>query len=163
MPIYEFLCPECNTIFKFFSRIVNTHGRPSCPKCRKDILERQVSLFATSRGKSESDDPMDDLPIDETKMEHAMQKLMGEAENLNEEDPRQAARLMQKLSSMTGLQYSDSIQEALSRMEAGEDPEQIEAQMGDALEGEEPFILPGKKGSGAGRTPPTYDDTLYEM
>ncbi len=162
MPIYEFLCPECNTIFKFFSRTVSTEKRPSCPHCKKNILERQISLFATTSGKSESEDSMDNFPIDETKMEHAMQKLMGEAENINEDDPRQAAKLMQKLSSMTGLQYSDSIKEALSRMEAGEDPEQIEAQMGDALEGEEPFVLPGKKG-GSGRKPPRYDDTLYEM
>ncbi len=163
MPIYEFLCPECNTIFKFFSRTVNTGTCPSCPKCNKDILERQVSLFATTSGKSESDDPMDNLPVDETKMEHTMQQLAGEAENMNEDDPRQAAKLMQKLSSMTGLQYNDTIQEALSRMEAGEDPDQIESQMGDELGDEEPFILPGKKGGRKNSNPPVCDDTLYEM
>jgi putative FmdB family regulatory protein len=163
MPIYEFFCSDCNTIFKFLSRSVNTDKKPSCPKCRKDILERRVSLFAAPGGAKESDDPMDNLPIDESKMESAMEKLAGEAENINEEDPRQAARLMQKFSDMTGLKYNDSIQEVLSRMEAGEDMENIESQMGDALDGEEPFIMPGKKGSSAARKPPHYDDTLYEM
>ena len=24
MPIYEFYCPDCNTLFNFFSRTINT-------------------------------------------------------------------------------------------------------------------------------------------
>ncbi len=163
MPIYEFFCFECNTVFKFLSRSVNTEKKPSCPRCKKDILERQVSVFATPGGAKESDDPMENLPVDESKMESAMEKLVGEAENINEEDPRQAARLMQKFSAMTGLKYNDSIEEALSRMEAGEDMENIESQMGDSLDGEDPFIVQGKKGGSAARKPPQYDDTLYEM
>ena len=165
MPIYEFLCPDCNTIFKFFSRSINTESTPGCPKCKKDILEKQISLFATTSGKSEDsggDDPMENFPVDETKMAHAMEKLMGEAEGMNEEDPRQAAKLMQRLSDMTGLKYNDTIQEALSRMEAGEDPDTIEAQMSDAFDDENPFVMPGKKG-GKGTLPLRYDDTLYEM
>lgn len=164
MPIYEFYCSDCNTIFNFFSRKVNTEKRPPCPKCKKDILQRKASLFATTSSKSESDDPMDNLPIDESKMGDAMQKLMGEAEKLNEDDPRQAARLMQKFSDMTGLKFKDNFQEALGRMEAGEDPEQIEAQMGDMMGDDEmPFELPGKKGGTTTQTPPKHDDTLYEM
>ena len=163
MPIYEFFCPDCNTVFKFLSRSINTNKKPLCPKCEKDILEKQVSLFAALGGAKESDDPMENLPIDETKMMGAMEKLVGEAEGINEEDPRQAAKLMQKFSDMTGLKYNDSIQEALGRMEAGEDMENIEAQMGDALDGEEPFIVPGKKGGGTKKKPRQYDDTLYEM
>lgn len=166
MPIYEFLCPDCNTIYKFFSRTVNTEKRPSCPGCNKDTLQRRMSLFATiSGGKSDSSDEgggMGDLPIDESKMANAMEKLAGEAQNLNEDDPRAAAKLMQKLSSMTGLKYNDSIQEALARMEAGEDPDQIEAQMGDSMgEDDNPFIAPGKKNTNTKRV--SYDDNLYEM
>ena len=164
MPIYEFYCSQCNTIFNFFSRTVNTEKRPPCPKCKKDILQRKASLFATTSSKSEPDNPMDKLPIDESKMGNAMQKLMGEAENINEDDPRQAARLMQKFSDMTGLRLKDNFQEALSRMEAGEDPEQIEAGLGDALDDDDlPFDLPGKKSSGTSHTPPKHDDTLYDM
>jgi len=164
MPIYEFYCAECNTIFNFFSRTINTQKRPPCPKCRKDILERKVSMFSALSGKAKSGDSMDDLPIDESKVESAMQKLMGEAENLNEDDPRQAAKLMQKFSDATGLKFKDTIQDALARMEAGEDPEQIEAQMGDAMEGDEmPFELPGKKSGAASRRKPELDNTLYEM
>ena len=90
MPIYEFYCDECNTIFSFFSKTINTDKIPHCPKCKTKPLERRMSSFAfTGRAKEEGD--MDDLPIDEGKMERAMQMLAGEAENINEEDPRQAA------------------------------------------------------------------------
>jgi hypothetical protein len=55
--------------------------------------------------------------------------------------------------------------EALRRMEKGEDPDQIEAEMGDLLEGEDPFMLPGKRGAKkAGKRPaPLRDDTLYDL
>lgn len=107
---------------------------------------------------------MDDLPFDESKMEQAMQMLAGEAENINENDPRQAADLMRKLTNMTGMELGPGMQEALRRMESGEDPEQIESEMGDILGEEEPFLLSGKKGRAAGKqTAPIRDDTLYDL
>jgi hypothetical protein len=54
--------------------------------------------------------------------------------------------------------------EALRRMEQGEDPDQIEAEMGDLLEGEDPFQMGGKKGARGGRRPPPRrDETLYDL
>jgi putative FmdB family regulatory protein len=173
MPFYEFYCPSCNTIFTFFSRRVNTEKIPDCPKCHAGKLNRQVSLFAVT-GKSKKGDAedsggkgMEDLPINEEKMTKAMEALAGEAGHLSEDDPRQAANLMRKLSDMTGLRYGDKMNEALSRMEAGEDPEAIEAEMGDALGSEDPFVIPEKKE--AAKTPsaqksrPIRDETVYEL
>ena len=164
MPIYEFYCEDCNTIFNFFSKSVNTRKKPNCPKCKIKTLTRQMSAFAFT-GKAREDSDMDDLPFDESKMEQAMQMLAGEAENMNEDDPKQAANLMRKLTDMTGLELGPGMQEALQRMEGGEDPEQIEAEMGNLLEEEEPFILPDKKG-GTGKTrrpAPIKDDKLYDL
>ena len=98
-------------------------------------------------------------------MEKAMQMLAGEAENINEDDPRQAANLMRKLTDMTGLELGPGMQEALKRMEAGEDPDAIEAEMGDLLEEEEPFALAEKKGAARGRkrAAPSRDETLYDL
>ena len=164
MPIYEFYCSDCNVIFNFFSRTVNTSKKPKCPRCKKKALSRQVSLFSFT-GKAKEDGDMDDLPIDESKMEKAMEALAGEADKINEDDPRPAANLMRKLSDMTGLKLGSGMEEALARMEKGEDPETIEAEMGDLLEGEEPFELPGKNvgGAKANRPAPTKDDTLYDL
>ena len=165
MPIYEFYCENCNTIFSFFSKTVNTTKTPGCPRCSNRRLSRQVSLFAVT-GRASEDGGEEDLPFDESKMERAMQTLAGEADKLNEDDPRQAAQLMRRLSDMTGLKLGSGMEEALSRMERGEDPEQVEAEMGDLLESEDPFVLQGKKGArseGAKRAAPKRDETLYDL
>ncbi len=164
MPIYEFYCEDCNTIFNFFSKSVNTTKMPKCPNCKSKSLSRQMSAFAFT-GKAKEDSETDDLPFDENKMEKAMQMLAGEADKINEDDPRQAANLMRKLSDMTGLELGAGMNEALKRMEAGEDPDAIEAEMEDLLEEEEPFLLPDKK-EGAKtrkRTAPSRDETLYDL
>jgi putative FmdB family regulatory protein len=163
MPIYEFYCEDCNTLFNFFSRTVNTEKRPNCPRCQKQ-LQKQMSIFAcTGKAKEESD--MDNLPINESGMEKAMQLLASEADKINENDPRQAANLLRKLSEMTGMQMGPGMNEALKRMESGEDPDQIESEMGDILQGEEPFMMPGTAGtSGKPKKPaPQLDETLYEL
>ena len=123
-----------------------------------------MSAFAFT-GKAKEDGDMDDLHFDEAKMEKAMNMLAGEAENINEDDPRQAANLMRKLTDMTGMELGSGMQEALKRMEAGEDPDAIEAEMGDLLEEEEPFLMPEKKGAAKGtkRTTPQRDETLYDL
>jgi hypothetical protein len=154
-------------IFNFLSRSVNTTKRPACPRCKRRHLERQVSLF-THTGTASEEGDMDDLPIDESRMERAMEAMASDAENMNEDDPREAARLMRKFSEMTGMEFGKGMQEALGRMEAGEDPEKVEAEMGDLMESEEPFVLPGKEAGtktarGKRRGEPKRDETLYEM
>ena len=163
MPIYEFYCKDCHMIFNFFSRSINTKKQPLCPKCGKLKLDRQMSIFSTGTNSAEGDDenPMPDL--DESKMEQAMNLLAKEADHMDENDPRQAANLMRKLTDMTGLNLGASMEEALHRMEAGEDPEQIEAEMGDLLEGEEPFSLKEKSSKILKSRPPQKDEKLYEL
>lgn len=164
MPIYEFYCSRCNTIYNFFSRRINTTKVPNCPTCGDVPLSRQVSVFAVT-GRAREDAEGDDLPFDENRMEKAMQMLAGEADRINEDDPRQAAAMMRKLSDATGLELGDGMQEALRRMERGEDPEAIEAEMGDLLESEDPFKLSEKKGAGGAgrRAAPRRDETLYDL
>ncbi len=168
MPIYEFYCSSCHMIFNFFSKTVNTEKRPLCPKCNEVELERWMSVFSTvkNKGHSEADEDMPLPDMDEAKMERAMNLLAKEAENINEDDPRQAANLMRKLTDMTGLKLGPGMEEALRRMEAGEDPEQIEEEMGDLLEDEDPFTFEGSGGGRrvrARRPAPEVDDTLYEL
>lgn len=164
MPIYEFFCQDCNTIFNFFSRSINTDKRPDCPKCGRKELSKQMSTFATiGRAREEDgDDPLDGL--DESKMEQAFESLMRDAEGLNEDDPRQMATLMRKFSDKTGISLGEQMEEALSRMEAGEDPDQIEQEMGDLLDSDDAFSLEGmKKKIRSGPKPPAHDEKLYEL
>ena len=166
MPIYEFYCQQCHTIYNFLSRTINTEKVPDCPSCKDVKLQRKVSLFAAISSRGEQGDGDDDLPpIDEARMEKAMGMLAREAEHMNEDDPRQAAQLMRKLSDATGLKMGTAMEEALARMERGEDPEKIEAEMGDLLEEEEPFLLEAGSGSGSRTRKPTphVNERLYEL
>jgi len=122
MPIYEFYCPDCHRIFNFFSRQVNTRKRPKCPRCGRPRLSRQVSIFAISRGRSEPEDA--GLPdLDPQQLERAMASLASEAEGLKDDDPRQMGRLLRKVYEATGLGLGSGLEEAVSRLEAGEDPD----------------------------------------
>lgn len=167
MPVYEFYCEDCHTVFNFRSRRVNTEKRPDCPRCGRPQLERQLSLFAISRGLTESDgaDGMPDL--DEAAMERAMGALAQEAEGMDEDDPKQVARMMRKLFDASGMKVGGGMEEAIRRMEAGEDPDQIEQEMGDLLDEEEPFTAGGAKKQidrlRKKYLPPKVDDTLYEL
>jgi len=160
MPIYEFYCEPCNTIFSFFARSINTTAIPLCPHCSTK-LKRRMSMFACI-GKTGEGDAAAELPLDEAKLTAAMGRLATEAENINEEDPRQAVNLMRKFTEMTGVKLGDGMQEALRRMEAGEDPDSIEADIGDALEHEDPFAS-GSSGTKHLHTTPLRDETLYEL
>jgi len=164
MPIYEFYCGKCNTIYNFFSRTVNTEKIPDCPKCKDVKLTRKISLFSSISGRKEDMGADAAMPnFDEAKMEKAMAMLADEAGKINENDPRQAALLMKKLSEATGVSMGPGMEEALRRMERGEDPDKIEEEMGDILEKEEPFIMEEKVKKDRKKPQPRIDETLYEL
>ncbi|MEA3292005.1 MAG: zinc ribbon domain-containing protein [Pseudomonadota bacterium] len=166
MPIYEFYCESCHTIYNFFSRSVNTGKRPACPRCGQSELERQVSLFSLSKGRKEEDSDDMFAGLDESKMEQALMSMMGDIEKIDEDDPRQAADLLKKMYQATGMRMGGAMEEMISRMEAGEDPEQIEAELGDSLEEGELFA--GKPHTTLDDLkrkylPPKVDERLYEL
>jgi putative FmdB family regulatory protein len=162
MPVYEFYCADCHTIFNFLSRRVNTEKRPDCPRCGRPGLERQVSFFAVSRG--QKDEPVEGMAdLDGARLEKALQSLAGEMEGVSEDDPRQMARIMRKLSEATGMKVGSGMEEAISRLAAGEDPEAIEAELGELINGENPFADGGIKGLKRKFTPPDHDDTLHVL
>ncbi len=167
MPVYEFYCSDCHVIFNFLAKRVNTEKRPACPRCSRPDLERQVSLFAISKGRKEGDGEEGLADLDDDRMERAMMELAAEAEGLDENDPRQAARLMRKLYQATGMEVGGGMEEAIRRMEAGEDPDAIEAELGDVMEAEDPFGGQGaKRGLRSLRNRylrPRVDETLYEL
>jgi putative FmdB family regulatory protein len=190
VPIYEFYCEDCHTVFSFLSRSFDTERRPGCPKCERERLERQVSLFAISKGRGEGgdedalgDDDMELPPgFDEEKMMRVMSSLERDMEGMDEDDPRQMAHLMRKLYDATGMDLGPGMHEAIRRMEAGEDPDAIEEELGDVLEAEGEGMFAGA-GAGEGgakaggvkagvrerlatirkRLPPKVDPNLYPM
>jgi putative FmdB family regulatory protein len=175
MPIYEFYCSPCHTVFNFLSKRIDTTAAPACPKCGK-ATSRKPSTFAMSRNQPEpragegppgpGGDPMDPFAnLDESQLESAMESLASEADGIDENDPRQAANVMRKLFDATGMPLGGGMQEALKRMESGEDPEKIEEDMGDLLEAD-PFAGETARRSTERRIPrppAAHDPHLYEM
>ena len=126
MPIYEFYCETCHTVFNFFSQRVNTERRPDCPKCGRARLDRQVSVFSVSRNRSgQSSDPFEG--IDEGRLEQAVMLMAGELEGLDQDDPQQAARAMRKVMDRARIEWGDGVENVIGRLEAGDDPDEIEA------------------------------------
>lgn len=164
MPIYEFYCVDCHTVFRFLSRRVETGKRPACPRCERPRLERRASTFAIGSGRRE--DEGDALPegIDAARMERAMGGLAREAEGVDDDDPRAMAGLMHRFYEQSGVAMGEGMAEALDRLAAGEDPETIEAEMGEVLEGEDPFAGRGPTLRRLGRRArPSIDPELHEM
>ncbi|RME71338.1 MAG: zinc ribbon domain-containing protein [Planctomycetota bacterium] len=161
MPIYEFYCADCHTIYNFLASGFATERRPSCPRCERPELERRISVFSISKNRPEpgsegdEDGPegLDDLPpgFDEDKLMRVMSSLERELDGIDEDDPRQMAHLMRRVYDATGMPLGPGMQEAIRRMEAGEDPEAIEEELGDVLESESESIF-GDGGDAGGAT-----------
>lgn len=165
MPIYEFACPKCRRIFSFLSKRMNPDRLPVCPKCGNKKLSKQVSRFAMSKGlkeptaKTESaggEPPMPDL--DDPRVERAMMEMERDMDHLDENNPKHMAHMMRKMKDlMPSGSMPKELDIAIRRLEAGEDPEKIEADMGDVL-----GDFMGGPESSAGGGGYTHDSGLYD-
>ncbi|MEI6392609.1 MAG: zinc ribbon domain-containing protein [Verrucomicrobiota bacterium] len=168
MPIYEYACPKCRVIFSFLSKRLNPGRSPACPKCANKKLTKQVSRFAMSRGlkepaakpqTEEGEPPMPDF--DDPRVERAMMEMERDMEHLDENNPKHMAQMMRKMKDLLppGTVPKD-LDVAIKRLEAGEDPEKIEEDMGDLL-GD--FMGgPGEEGGMGGGGPYKQDSGLYD-
>jgi len=165
MPIYEFYCADCHTVFNFLSRTIQTKKQPTCPRCARPRLERRASSFAVGSGPQERDPAELPAGLDPQRMERAMAGLAQEAEGAGGDDPQAMAGLMRRFYENSGAAMGEGMGEALRRLESGEDPETIEAEMGDALEAEDPFGGSGPSLGSARRNAsrPEIDPELYEF
>ena len=169
MPIYEYACPKCRVIFNLLSQRINPDRSPACPKCGNRKMTKQMSRFAMSRrlkepaAKTEAqpgEPPMPDM--DDPRMERAMMDMERDMEHLDENNPKHMAHMMRKMKDLMppGTMPKD-LDVAIKRLEAGEDPEKIEADMGDVLG--DLMGGPDEAGCmGGGGAPYSHDSGLYD-
>jgi hypothetical protein len=142
---------------------------PKCPKCGRKKLEKKISRFAISKGLTESSSTPDPFEnVDESKMEQLMAEMAPHMEEGGEgpEDPRQMAGVMKRMFELTGMQPTGAMLEAMKRMEAGEDPDKIDEEMGDALDADgDPFAPAAGKAKKLSRffEAPNVDPELYDL
>ena len=171
MPIFEFACPKCRVIFNFLSKRLLPGHPPTCPKCGNRKMAKQMSRFAAPKGVSEpaakSEAGGDEPPmpnLDDPRVMRAMSDMERDMEHLDENNPKHMAHMMRKMKDIlpSGTMPKE-LDVAIKRLEAGEDPEKIEADMGDVLgdfmggpEGDDEM---GGYGGGGGYS---HDSGLYD-
>ena len=166
MPIYEFACPKCRRIFSFLSKRLNPERLPVCPKCGNKKMVRQMSSFAMPKGAKEptvagSSDEAGMPNMDDPRVMRAMAEMERDMEHMDENNPKHMAHMMRKMKEiMPPGSMPKEMETAIKRLEAGESPEKIEADMGDVL-GD---FMGGEGAGGAGGGGAyTHDTGLYDM
>ncbi|HLZ71018.1 MAG TPA: zinc ribbon domain-containing protein [Dehalococcoidia bacterium] len=107
MPIYEFFCNDCRKRVEVFRRSVSAAGGERCPTCGGAELRRLVSRFAVHRSVSEFGSADEESYID----------------GLEDEDPRAMAQWARRMQQESGEDLGPEFDGMLSRMEAGELPD----------------------------------------
>ena len=172
MPIYEFFCPDNRRIYSFLARSLSDSDKvPRCPENPKWKMEKMLSSFAvtgnakepSADGGGDGDDARMDAAMD------AMEREFGSMADNDNPDPRSIAKMMRRMGELTGGKIPEQMQEMIARMEKGEDPDKLEAEYGDSMEGMEDFGMggdeagPGEKRGFRLRKRITRDPVMYEM
>lgn len=113
VPIYEYTCLDCKRRVSLLWRsFADTASRPAvCPRCGGTNLTRLISRVAVVRSEESRLDSLADPS-----------NLAG----LDENDPKSLARFMRKMANETGEDLGPEFTEVVERLEAGENPEEIE-------------------------------------
>jgi len=96
-----------------------------------------------------------------------MESILGGMDPGMEDDPRQMARLLRRFGEASGLEAGPRMEELLRRMEAGEDPDALEDELGgsfdEGADGEASFeeFFRLKKAVGQRSKKPRVDRELY--
>ncbi|MCX5901261.1 MAG: zinc ribbon domain-containing protein, partial [Proteobacteria bacterium] len=99
MPMYEYYCKPCHTIFSFLARTANVTSRPACPRCGGDI-QKQVSSFAFSQKMKGAEK----LPFSTQQAEEGVKKLKNEIDRLkSEESPQRAEKFKKNFERWSGV------------------------------------------------------------
>jgi putative FmdB family regulatory protein len=159
MPIYEFLCSKCNRIFSFHSFKMAPDKTPQCPKCGDSDLRRVPSAFGVAASAGSSGGDEDAGGFDDPRMEREMMRFASELEGMDENDPKAMAAAVRRMTEIAGEPVTPAMEEMIRRLEAGEDPEKVEEELGDALEEE----MGEEAGGGFSGAAPTRDSGLYPM
>jgi putative FmdB family regulatory protein len=117
MPTYEYRCLNCNKQVSIF-QTYEEYGKVAvqCPECGEENLQRLISRVRFMRS-------------EESRLESLSDP--GAWDGFDEEDPRSMARMMRKMGDELGEEMPPEFDEVVGRLEAGEDPEEIEKSMPD--------------------------------
>jgi len=137
MPIYEYYCPDNHTVYQFYAKTL-AQGRtvPKCPDNPKFRMRKIVSAFAISRpgakeGAAEAQPagPGGD-PAEDARMDAALDAMEKEFDSVDENDPKAMARMMRRMSEVSGEKLEGEAEEIVRKLEEGADPDSLEEKLG---------------------------------
>ena len=116
MPRYEYRCQDCKKRFEIFLSYAD-YGKKqvTCPFCESEHVNRRIGKIRFKRS------------------DHSRMSEMADPSNLEglDEDPRALGKMMRQMSSELGEDMGSEFDEVVSRLESGQDPEQIERELPD--------------------------------
>ena len=104
MPIYEFVCSQCQRKFRKLVGVVAQPTPLQCPRCQSTDLNRQISRFARVRNEDD-----------------ALDSLADEMESVGDsEDPKVLRRLMRQMGSAMDEDMGDEFEQMLDEEVSGD-------------------------------------------
>lgn len=102
MPIYEFVCAQCQRKFRKLVGVVANERPLQCPRCQSTEAKRLISRFARVRAEDESFDALAD-----------------EMEGMDENDPKAMRRLMREMGKEMGEDMEEDFEQMMEEEESG--------------------------------------------
>jgi hypothetical protein len=141
MPIYEYYSPDTHKIYSFFAKSTRYKDIiPPCPDGQEHKMEKMVSSFAfvgsTDKAeKANQGDGNNDPDLEDPRMMQAMGEMEKAIAGMDEDnpDPKVMGQMMRKMADITGEKMDEGMNEMIAKLEEGQDPEALEAEMGDLL------------------------------
>jgi len=119
VPIYQYRCTNCKRRFETYLSY-NEYGNKKvrCPHCDSDQVRRRLERIRIAKSEESRMDSLTDLS--------GLEGI--------ENDPRALGKMMRKMSNEMGEDVGPEFDEVVDRLEAGQNPEDIEKAIPD-LEG----------------------------
>lgn len=116
MPTYEYRCLDCRQRFDIFIAYSDYGEKPvTCPHCTSANVQRKINRVRVTRTENQRLERFSDPS-----------SLSG-----LEEDPRALGKVMRDMSSEIGEDVGPEFNEVVSRLEAGQSPDDIEKALPD--------------------------------
>lgn len=116
MPTYEYRCLDCRKRFDVFLKFSEYGVKPvACPHCQSTNVQRRIGKIRVARS-------------DESRL-----SSLADPANLSsiDENPRALGKMMREMSHEVGEDMGGEFDEVVSRLESGQNPEDIERELPD--------------------------------
>ena len=120
MPLYDYICQDCQKRFDIFLTYAEYGSRPvACPACGSKSTRRRVPRVRVAKSE---DSRMDSLAGD-----FSDPAALAGLEN----DPQAMGRMMRKMGRELGEEMPPEFDDVVDRLEKGQSPDEIEKEMPD--------------------------------